>query len=306
MKEKILLIGYGSIGKRHARNLIKLGARPNVLTRHPDELKVKFSKDIECFKGIGIEYCIISSPTARHLEDLRKCIPVFKGLKGILIEKPLEASYLKAAAIKGILRRHRLNAFVAYNLRFISAFDEIRKFIRNYRDRIKIVEVVAGQDLREWRPCEDLRQGYSAHRELGGGVDLDLSHEIDYILWLFGNKFKDKIMYRAKISSLRISSPDIFKLVLGYKKFIVDITLDYIRRPKTRQLRIICEDGVNLFCDFVTGRLMINGKIVSSNKDDIDESYRRMLRAFLGIDRLTSTKVCSINEGLDVLKVLEV
>lgn len=304
MKREILLVGYGSIGKRHAKNLIDLGITPYILTKHPDNLNAIFIKDISMLKSI--EHCIISSPTARHLDDLRKCSMSLRGKRKVLIEKPLEYSYSRGKEIKNLARKYKLKIFVAYNLRFIEHFNAIDKFVKEKKQKIRIVEVVAGQDLREWRPSRKLTHSYSSYREQGGGVDLDLSHEIDYILWLFGDRFKDKIMYRARVSNLKINSPDIFKLVLDYKKFVVDVTLDYIRSPKERYLKIICERGENLYFDFLTGKLKIDGKIVL-NKSDIDQSYKKMLKVFLGTDRTRRRpRLCSVEEGLNVLSVLEV
>ena len=292
--EKVLLVGYGSIGKRHARNLIGLGITPYVLTRHPDGLKARFLKDVKELKGEAIKYCIISSPTARHLDDLRKCAGYLTGFKSVLIEKPLDCSYERAIKIKRIADRKGLEIFTAYNLRFLDVFDEIKEFVKRHLSGIRIVEVVAGQDLKEWRPYKELRQSYSAHRKQGGGVDLDLSHELDYALWLFGDRFKSKFIYRAKISNLEIDSPDIFKIILNYRKFIVGISLDYIRSPKERYLKIICDNGKQLYHDFTQDPL------------EIEDSYKKMLKAFLGIDKPSRHKLCSLKEGLNVLKVLEV
>lgn len=306
MQENTLIIGYGSIGKRHAKNLIDLGITPYILTRYPDKLDAIFLKDISTLKDKNIGCCIISSPTARHLADFEKCLTHLKGIKKILIEKPLESSYLKGRHIKNLSHKYKLKIFVAYNLRFIRAFNAIAKFIKEYKNKIKIVEIIAGQDLRQWRPKRRLAFSYSSQRKQGGGVDLDLSHEIDYLLWLFGNGFKKRLIYRAKISDLKINSPDIFKLVLDYKKFIVDVTLDYIRKHRERYLKIICQNGKNLVYDFVTGNLKIDSKAILSNCDDINNSYKKMLRAFLDIDKAAKARLCSIEEGLNVLKVLEV
>ena len=305
MRKNILIVGYGSIGKRHARNLMGLGIRPYILTTHPDSLNAGFTSDINKIKNENIEYCIISSPTGMHLEDFRKCVTSLRALKKIIIEKPLECSYSRGEQIKDISIRHKLETVVAYNLRFINAFNIIGKFVRKQKNRIKIVEAVAGQDLREWRPHQDFRESYSACRGRGGGVDLDLSHEVDYILWIFGNRFRHRLAYRTKISSLEIDSPDVFKLFLDYKKFIIDIDLDYIRRPKERYLKIICDNGKNLYYDFVTGILKLGGRKVTL-KNDLDQSYKKMLKEFLGISRLTTGKICSLDEALNVLKVLGV
>lgn len=294
MNKNVLIIGYGSIGRRHARNLLDLGITPYILTGHPDGLRAGFSDDLGSFKNKNIEYCIISSATARHLDDLKRCVKSLSNVKKILVEKPLECSYLRGREIKNIVKKRNLEIFVGYNLRFMRVFSSIAEFIKRQKNHIRIVEAVAGQDLRQWRPLRDLRQSYSASRKSGGGVDLDLSHEVDYILWLFGNKFKNKYIYRAKISNLDIDSPDIFKMELDYKRFIVSITLDYIRNPKERYINIICDNGDALHYD------------LAALKTDMENSYINMLKVFLGIDKKGLAKLCSVRQGLDVLRTIEV
>lgn len=303
--KKVLLIGYGSIGKKHTKNLIELEIEPYILTKHPNDLTAIFLKDINEIKNENIDYCIISSPTTRHLDDLKKYLALPNISKNILIEKPLEGLYSRGKEIKDIAEKYDLNIIVAYNLRFLDAFNIINKFIKEQKNTIKIVEIVAGQDLKEWRSFKDYTQSYSAHREKGGGVDLDLSHEIDYILWLFGTNFKNKIIYRNKISSLKINSPDIFKLILDYHTFIVDITLDYIRKPKERYIKIMCENEKVLHFNFITNILKINGEIIIMT-DTINQSYKKLLKAFFDSDKKIEDKLCSVEDGLNVLELLEV
>ena len=305
MKRKVLLIGYGSIGKRHSRNLMELKIKPYILTKYPNDLNAIFLKDINKIKNENIDYCIISSPTARHLDDLKKCLTLLNRPKKVLIEKPLESSYLRGEEIKDLVEEYDLSTFIAYNLRFLNAFNIINKFVKEQKNEIRIVEIVAGQDLKEWRPFKDYTQSYSAYREQGGGVDLDLSHEIDYTLWLFGSNFRDKVIYRSKISNLKINSPDIFKLILDYNTFIVDITLDYIRKPKERYIKMISENGKNLYYNFITNTLEIDEKTMKMT-DNMEQSYKEMLKAFLGVDKKNEDKLCSVEEGLDILKILEI
>lgn len=303
--KKVLLIGYGSIGKKHARNLLDLGIKPYILTKYPDNFDAIFLKDLKIIDNKKMDYWIIASPTARHLDDLEKCLTLLNNLPNeILVEKPLECSYTKGKKIKDINDEYNINIFIAYNLRFLKIFNIIKKFILKYRSKIKIVDVVAGQDLREWRPYKDYRDSYSAHRDQGGGVDLDLSHEIDYILWLFGNNFKNRIIFKNKISKLKIDSPDIFKLMLDYNTFIVDITLDYIRNPKERYIKILCEDGENLYYNFVKNILKIGDKQIIIN-DDINQSYKEMLKSLLDVYNKNRNKFCTIDEGLNILKILK-
>jgi len=305
MKDKnILLIGYGSIGKRHAKILIDLGIKPYILTKYPDDLDAIFLRDIEEIKDLDVDFCIIATPTSRHLDNLKRCLKLSNIPRKILIEKPLECSYLRGGKIKDISKKYGIDIFIAYNMRFLNVFNLIKKFIKEQKDTIRIVDIVSGQDLREWRPYKDYAESYSAHRDQGGGVDLDLSHEIDYILWIFGNNFKDKIIFRNKISNLKINSPDIFKLILDYNTFIVDITLDYIRSPKERYIKILCEGSKNLHYNFVTNILKIGDKQIVIS-DDSNQSYKEMLKTLLDINDKNKNIFCSIDEGLNILKILE-
>jgi len=303
--KKILLVGYGSIGKRHAKNLMDFGIKPYILTKYPDNLDAIFLRDLEEIKDVNIDFCIIATPTARHLDALERCLTLSNTPRKILIEKPLECSYLRGKKIKDITKKYGIDKFIAYNIRFLKIFNIIKKFIKEQKDTIRIVDVVAGQDLREWRPYKDYTESYSAHRDQGGGVDLDLSHEIDYVLWLFGDNFKNRIIFKKKISKLKIDSPDIFKLILDYNTFIVDITLDYIRKPMERYIKIICENGKNLHYDFMTNILGINDKKMVIN-DNIEQSYKEMLKALLGTNKINENKLSSVEDGLNVLKILEI
>ncbi len=302
--KNILLIGYGSIGKRHAKNLIDVGIEPYILTKYPDNLDAIFLRDIEEIKDVNIDFCIIATPTSRHLDDLKRCLRLSNIPRKILIEKPLECSYLRGKKIKDINKKYGIDIFIAYNMRFLKIFNIIKRFIKEQKNIIRIVDIVAGQDLREWRPYKDYTESYSAHRDQGGGVDLDLSHEIDYVLWLFGNNLKNKIIFKKKISKLKIDSPDIFKLILDYNTFIVDITLDYIRSPKERYIKILCEGDKNLYYNFITNILKIGDKqIVISN--DSGQSYKKMLKALLDGNDKNKNIFCSIEEGINILRILE-
>ena len=302
--KKVLLVGYGSIGKRHAKNLMDFGIKLYILTKYPDNLDAIFLRDLEEIKDVNIDFCIIATPTARHLDALERCLTLSNIPRKILIEKPLECSYLRGKKIKDITKKYGIDIFIAYNIRFLKIFNVIKKFIKEQKDTIRIIDVVAGQDLREWRPYKDYTESYSAHRDQGGGVDLDLSHEIDYVLWLFGDNFKNKIIFKNRISKLKIDSPDIFKLILDYSTFIVDITLDYIRKPKERYIKILCEGSKNLYYNFVTNILKIGDKQIAIS-DDSNQSYKEMLKTLLDINDNNKNIFCSIDEGLNILKILE-
>lgn len=299
----VLLISYGSIGKRHSRNLYELGIKPYILTQYPDSSDAFFVKDLVEIQDKNIDYCIIASPTSMHLKDFKNCLKLTKMSSNVLIEKPVDLSTNKGNIIKNLANSLGKNVFIGYNMRFLKAFDLIKKFIDENYHSIKIVEIIAGQNLKEWRPETNYRESYSAMRNLGGGVDLDLSHEIDYLLWLFGKKFDETIIYRDKISDLEIDSPDIFKLIIKYKTFVVDVTLDYIRKPKERYIKIFSDNGKNLEYDLIKNTMKIGDKDIKLD-DSMDESYKSLLKTFLKINNKERNKLCSLDEGLFVLKTL--
>ncbi|HPZ07433.1 MAG TPA: Gfo/Idh/MocA family oxidoreductase [Candidatus Eremiobacteraeota bacterium] len=298
MKE-ILLSGYGSIGKRHAKNLLAIGFFPYVLTNYSDDNKnIKFIKRIE--ECSDIDYGIIATPTAFHMSDFVKLKE--RGCKNVLIEKPVENKLGKALEIKKIAEISRINVYVGYNMRFLRVFEAIKDTIDKYFDKIRIVKITAGQYLPEWRPYKDYRKSYSAIREQGGGVDLDLSHETDYMNWLYGLPVNIDYTYRANLSSLEINSPDYFKGIYRYKTFLVDLELDYIRK-KERSIKIIGENVNILYADFINRKLIINDNVIDdTNLFDFEKCYIDEMKEFLNLEK--RDKIATLDDGIKALELL--
>lgn len=305
LPKKVIIVGYGSIGKRHARNILELGLVPYVVTRHPLRAPgARFFSSLRDIEDIGsFTHAVVASPTGRHLNDAAWLINA--GVKNILIEKPLERSAARGKRILKLAGNRGVKVSVAYNMRYLGAFAFLRNFVKRNRKSIRVIEALAGQYLPDWRTGRNYADSYSAHRALGGGVDLDLSHEIDYLLWLFGSSFKRKAVFRAKISDLKTDAPDICKVILDYGRMAADVTLDCIRKPAERYLKIICEGGGSLRHDFLTNTLTTGGRKISF-KDGMQDSYKKMMKAFLGIDRKGKTALCTSSEALTVLNVLGV
>ena len=295
----VLIVGYGSIGKRHARNLLAMGIKPLVLTQYPDGNDACFFAHLADIPR-EVEYCIIASPTVRHHADFEALCR--HGCRKILIEKPVAIDVRRAESMKELAKQYGVTAHCAYNLRFMKVFDRIREVVEQHKTDIRLVEIVSGQYLPEWRPYKDYRNSYSAHREQGGGVDLDISHEIDYMSWIFGPPLKIELTIREKISSLDIDSPDLFMGIYRYSAFFVRVQLDYIRK-KERTLRIIGEHSNILDVDFINCRIVIYDKVEPLEPYfDIDKSYEKELHAFLW--NSDSEHLASLDEGIDVLKLL--
>jgi predicted dehydrogenase len=307
----IIVVGFGSMGRRHTLNLIELGCRPLVITKHPDSgVKnadfVKSSKLINPKKYSG---AIICTETSKHLEALEELAEL--GVKNFLIEKPIEKNIQNAEKIRKLAAKLNLKIFVGYNMRFLGCFGLIRKFVEESAKKIRLVNIVSGQFLPDWRPSRDYRSTYSADRKLGGGVDLDLSHEVDYMLWLFGKPTSHSVT-QDKISSLEIKSPDVFKGIYKFNELLAIVELDYIRKVRERYIHILGEDSM-LTCDFVKQVLTIEDfatnkkmKIEDKKLFDMTETYKSELKAFMKfIDESTNDeRLTTLEEAIDVLKYI--
>ena len=298
--KKVLVVGYGSIGKKHSQNLLDLGCRPIVLTKYPDNIEsIKFIDNID--DCTDVEYCIIATETANHHIDFKK-VANSTECKKFLLEKPVDSNLENANKIFTTAIRKNINVYVAYDMRFINVFEKIKAFLKRELVDIRLVKIIAGQYLPEWRPTRDYRLSYSAKKNMGGGVDLDLSHEIDYMLWLFGYPMKTLLSYKKKISDLEIDAPDYFKGLYEYPRFIIDVEIDYFRK-RERSMRFIGENNELLFLDFINKRIFIHGNEIKKANLFNNNTYIEELKEFL--DLKPHKNISSIEEGIKVLEVIQ-
>ena len=156
---------------------------------------------LQNIKKLNIDYIIISSETSKHFYYLNYFEKNLKN-KLILVEKPLFEKYKKFRIINN-------KVFVGYNMRFNPIISFIKKIIN--KEKFWSINIMCGSYLPMWRKNIDYKKSSSAKRKSGGGVLLDLSHELDYIQWLFG-KIKLDYVYINKLSDLKISTEDFLSL----------------------------------------------------------------------------------------------
>jgi Predicted dehydrogenases and related proteins len=170
VEQTVLVIGYGSIGKRHSDVLNNLGYKVVVVSRRNFKRSNFYSNIEEALSKEDIQYIVIANETNMHLHTLQKLN--YLGYRGkLLIEKPL--------ALTSNINFHP-DIFVGYNLRFHPIIQKVKKMLRN--TKVLSVNCYVGQYLPTWRPNTDYTKCYSASKDLGGGVLNDLSHELDYLL----------------------------------------------------------------------------------------------------------------------------
>lgn len=309
-----LIIGYGSIGRRHARNLLSLGHEV-ILLRHnrgnpnQDGLKECYSFEEVLDKAGSLDGVLICSPTTHHLRDVEMVIE--QGLP-FLLEKPPAMDLKSTLKIKNLITERGFERYdIAFNLRCYPVLKFIRDFLPAM-GRLYAARIAAGSYLPNWRKGVDYRKTTSAKRELGGGVHIELVHEIDYILWMFG--LPEKVFgYVNRISDLEISTEDVCASLMLYPDgAIVEMHLDYLSHKNLRGCQIIGEKGT-LEWHFVEGRVMyfeqdtnVGLEVFKLNPDyDFNESYLEEIQRFLDIIQEGIPGMVGIGDAVNTMRVLE-
>lgn len=288
---RALVVGYGSIGSRHARILEELGCQVAVVSVRDVAVKSRFETIVGAVREFIPDYTVIATETARHMEGVAELAD--SGFRGtLLVEKPLShiISDLTPTVFHG--------GFVAYNLRFHPILQRLRELL--IPERILSVQAYVGQFLPLWRPGRDYRTVYSADKLSGGGVLRDLSHEFDILNWLLGG-WKKMAALGGHFSQLDISSDDIFCLLMSTERCpVTTVQLNYLDQVGRRSILVNTEN--NTFeADFVAGHLLINGT-KEVFRVERDHSYREMHRAVLEGNQ---EDVCTFAEGLEVVHMID-
>jgi len=264
LKKKILIIGFGSIGKRHAYILSKFKVvnKIIILTKQKSCSYTKI-KSLQEIKLINPDYILICSNTSDHYKHLNFIEKNFKN-KLILVEKPL---FNKNRNLK--IKNNKV--IVGYHLRYHPIIKLLKKIIKN--KKIFSVYVFCGSYLPNWRKGRNYKYSYSSSKKYGGGALLDLSHEIDYTQWIFGKINKIDFAKVKKISNLKIKSDDCVNLIGKINKVNFSINLNYFSIFPKREIYV---DGKNfsLQADLINNSIKYfqNGKI-KNIKLDVDKNF---------------------------------
>jgi predicted dehydrogenase len=282
-----LVVGLGSIGQRHARVLQELGSRVTTVSRRGGGDYTSFASAIA---GSNPAYAVIATETAAHAGTLQELADA--GFDGtVLVEKPL---FAKAGSAPDYPFARLV---VGYNLRFhpvMTAFAE-----RLHGRKAITVSAYVGQDIRDWRPGRDHRTTASASAAAGGGVLRDLSHELDYLLWLFG-PWRRVAALGGSSGARQLEVDDHISLLLEMQgSQAVQVHMDYLDRAGLRNIRVNLEDET-IEADVSGGRLIVNGN-ATDYPSERDQSYRDMhLAAIEGL-----SPICSLSEGLAVMDLID-
>jgi predicted dehydrogenase len=292
---KILIIGYGSIGKRHYEvlNTFDSVIQIDIVTKQILGNK-KTYKSLENIKKLDhYDYFVIASETNKHYDQL-KYLDIKVDNKIIFCEKPLfEKNY------SFTIKKNKI--FVGYVLRFHPLLQKLKELTKD--DKILSINVNCGQYLPSWRPDTDYSKSYSAKKDKGGGVLLDLSHEMDYVQWLCG-ELNDIKSYQVKISDLDIDSDDITTFIgKTINNIIVNLSIDYISKITYRKI-LLHTINCTYELDFINNSLVQKDKLADEQIFTIDMQRNDMFEN-MHKDILNKKQyACSFTEGLSIMKTI--
>ncbi|NLX40880.1 MAG: Gfo/Idh/MocA family oxidoreductase [Bacteroidales bacterium] len=301
---KILIIGLGSIAKKHIAAIRSIESNASIYALRSQHNAQAYDGITNLYSfdeasNIGFDFAIISNPTSEHKHTIQKLlefkIPLF-------IEKPVASSPIDD--LINSIKESRILTYVACNLRFLEVMQFLKERVEsgNTPGRINEVNVYCGSYLPEWRPGTDFRESYSAKPEMGGGVHLDLIHEFDYICWIFGVPERHKAFCRSK-SSLAIDAIDYAKYLLFYEDFTCDITLNYFRRDYKREIEILF-DTVTWKMDLAKNSITnSNGVVIFQSEQSVADTYTGQMRYFF--DLVSNSEKDSFNDIIFANEILK-
>jgi predicted dehydrogenase len=297
---KVLIIGLGSIANKHITALQNINADTQFYALRSSENANIIDGVINVFSflevnTINFDFAIISNPTFAHHKTITNLIPLNIPL---FIEKPLFSELDNGELVK-LIHKHAVITYVACNLRFLDCLQYVKNYIVN--KKINEVNIYCGSYLPDWRPGRDYKTTYSANKDQGGGVHIDLIHEIDYAYWLFGNPTEVSKVFSSK-SSLEINAFDYANYTLGYSDFNTSIILNYFRRDPKRTLEIVLEEET-LLVDILKNKVYRNTDIIFNSDKTIVDTYEDQLRFFIDNVVLGKSKLNSVDEAYQILEI---
>ena len=309
---KALVVGYGSIGKRHVNNLLTI---PNieviVCTRrtdvNPKNGRIKIYKSLDDSIAQKPDFGVIANVSNLHIPT---AIKLAQNNIDLFIEKPLSDSTSGLSKLISLVKKKHLITMMGCNLRFNPGIQRVKEILSKKEiGRVISVRSECGSYLPNWHPYEDYRTGYAARTDMGGGVVLTVIHEIDYLYWMFGD-VKEVFSISDRFSDLEIKAEDLSASVIRFKNNIIgELHLDYFQRPFARNCKIIGTKGTiewneetNSVRVFHAEKEKWEEKIRIRNYDNNEEYVKEMVHFIKSIKQRKGT-TNDITQGFKTLQI---
>jgi predicted dehydrogenase len=311
---RFLIAGFGSIGRRHFRNLVSLGEKDIQFFRTqksnlPDEEIAGFPvhSNVEDALAQKPDAVIVSNPSSLHLDI---AIPAVEQGCHILMEKPLSDSMERVPELTKVVEESGSRVLMGFQFRFHPGLNEAHEIISAGRiGRILSAHAHWGEYLPDWHPWEDYRTSYSALPDLGGGVILTLCHPLDYLRWLIGD-VSELWAFLDTLGDLDLSVEDTAEIGLRFSGGAVgSLHLSYNQRPTVHTLEIIGTQGT-IQWDAAAGTLSWYlsdldewQRIRNPDGFERNDMFRAEMRHFLAVVKGEEAPLCTLEDGVKALKL---
>ena len=315
MGARFAIVGFGSAGARALEVLRELRADAEflVVSRSGAAGEVfRSTSSLDDVAAFEPDAVVLAGPATTRVDVLRQIgalnVPVF-------IEKPLAHTLSDGLAVVDLLGPAVERSQLGYNLRFSESLIAFRDLVRGGRfGRVLRFNAETAQYLPDWRPEKDYRETVSARADLGGGVLLELSHELDYLRWIFGD-WDWVSAWTGRTSSLEIDVEDTALVTIGIEgdqaatQLVGELSLDFVRRDKTRTVTAVCEAGT-IRWDGIAGMVEVYEPSRTTWSTLMTDSsskstYEAQWASFLSVVEQQTAPTVSVSDGLAVLRAVE-
>ncbi len=308
------VVGMGSIAKRHLKNLKFLYPNAKIYAVSSSGKNVDIPEGASAVVSLSElivlkpSYVVLASPAPYHLETakllLENQIPV-------LVEKPLTAKFSDATEFLNFYESKNYPPMaVGYCLRFLPSALAVKRFLESGGlGTVYNAHSVVGQFLPSWRSDKNYKDSVSATGELGGGALLELSHELDYLQWLFGPLLLQHSWLRTT-EELGLQVEEIANLIITTETGVyISVHLDFVQKAKQRKCEFIGEKG-NLYWDLGANTVTFKDAnsttmIYADDQYDKNTMYLDMLKAFADVGNFGRRELASVSSSADVIELIE-
>lgn len=310
---KFLIAGFGSIGRRHFRNLKALGEKDILLYRtgrsQLDEAELAghlVEHDLDKALAHKPDAVVVANPTALHLEV---AIPAAQAGCHILLEKPISHNLEGVDELAAVAKASGSRILVGFQFRFHPGLQQAAQIIQSGQlGSVLSARAHWGEYLPNWHPYEDFRGSYAARSDLGGGVVLTLSHPFDYLRWLLGEvhtvwgSLDRSADLAIEVESQAEAGLEFAKGALG------SVHLDYLQRPGGHWLEIVCSKGT-LHWDAASGALVQRNADGSEREFappagfERNELFLAQTRHFVDVVNGAAKPSCTLEDGKRALQI---
>ncbi len=322
---RAVVVGSGSAGRRHLTTLRTLLPDAElVVVRRPDsttpldvpaEQRALVVDSLDAALATGpVDLGVVASPAPFHVGHTASLVRA--GVPTVLLEKPLATSAAAAAPLDE-LATGATRIVVGYHLRWSDTAPALRTLVHEGTvGRVRSFGLHSAQHLSDWRPWARTEDTVSGRADLGGGILLEISHELDGLRWLLAAEHGEVATVAATLRFDGAPTDGAVDTVADLDVRLADGTpgtvhLDMVTPQHDRRWWVRGESG-ELHADLRSGRIERLGPdgsvtvlVERAEPGERDRAELRLVEHTLAVRAGASTPACTVHDGLEVLRVVD-